>query len=258
MKYILFILLLVGETASSAPDVISDTITEVLTTIRQEAYYSFDPFDVKKATVKALDTFSRQIDDHTRFLGPEAYKELLSSTSGDYYGIGIELGPKKDDEDFLMILQVKPGSPAEKVGIKRYDKILGIDGAPIGPEAIEDNIIKLRGTKRFEPVTLTIARDTKILTLKPKRDLMQSNDSWSAYLPDQRIIYCHISLFTRQVTHQVERFLQKGLRYKPQGIIIDLRDNSGGLLQAAVDCAGLFLPTGTAVVSIKNNKGQAQ
>ncbi len=251
MKYsiVIMALCLGGTSIAKTPELVSDTISEVFHAINTESYY---PLDIKKATIKALDTFSKQVDEYTRFLGPEAYKELLSSTSGDYYGIGIELGPKKD-EDFLMILQVKPGSPAEKVGIKRYDKILGIDGTPIGSEPIEDNIKKLRGTKRYEPVTLTIARNNKILTLKPKRDLMQTNTSFCAYLPEQRIIYCHISLFTHAVASHIRTSLQKTPR-NTRGIILDLRDNTGGVLKAAVDCAGLFLPKGTPIVSIKNNQ----
>ena len=249
MKHLIIVLSLWGGIIiCKTPELVSDTISEVFHAISTESYY---PLDIKQATIKALDTFSRQVDEYTRFLGPEAYKELLSTTSGDYYGIGIELGPNKDDEDFLLILQVKPGSPAEKVGIKRYDKILGIDGSPIGTETIDEDIKKLRGTKRYEPVNLTVARDKKILTLNPKRDLMQLNSSWCAYLPEQRIIYCHISLFTQQVAPHISSSLKKGLR-NARGIILDLRDNSGGVLRSAVDCAGLFLPKGTSVVSIKN------
>ncbi len=248
MKYLIALSFFVGSLHANLSSTVSDTMTEIMQTITTNAYY---PLDLQKATIKAAEAISREVDDYTRFLDPAAYQELIASTAGHYYGIGIELGPKKADEDFLMILGVQAGSPAEKVGIKRYDKILGIDGTPIGSESIDENIKKLRGSKQFEPVTLTIARDKKILTLMPQRDRMEAHSSYCAYLPNQRIIYCHIAAFTHNVASEIATSLKKAPS-ATQGIILDLRDNPGGALQAAVDCASLFVPQGTPIVSIKN------
>lgn len=234
-------------------DYLNDTISEVIHAITTEAYY---PIDVHQASVKALDAFSRQVDEYTRFLGPEDYNELLATTNGDYYGIGIEVGPKKDDEEFLMIMHVKPGSPAEAKGIKRYDKIIAIDETPVGPLSLDDSLKKIRGKVRYSPVKITIMRDSKPQTMTLKRDQMTKKTSWCAHLPQQNIVYCHIGLFTHQVTSQIQKALKKGLAKKPRGIILDLRDNAGGVLRAAVDCASLFVPQASHIVSTKNRDGK--
>ncbi len=256
-RSVMVIMLALGSTTLSGNtlqnDYLNDTISEVIHAITKEAYY---PIDVRQASIKALDTFSRQVDEYTRFLGPKEYNELLSTVGGDYYGIGIELGPKKNDEEFLMILQAKDGGPAQKAGIKRYDKIIAIDGVPVGTHTIEDNLKKIRGATRYSTVKLTVMRDTRIKTIEVKRDRMDTKTSWCAYLPQQKIIYCHISFFSHQVASQVQQALESGLKKKPRGIILDLRDNTGGVLRAAVDCASLFLPKKSLIVSTKNRNGK--
>ena len=246
-------ILVLGTSVRCDYEYLSDTLSEVMQAITKDAYF---PVDMQKASIKALDTFSKHVDEYTRFLGPQEYKELLATTNGGYYGIGIELGPKKDDEEFLMIVKVADGGPAQKAGIKRYDKILAIDSTQVGPHSMEDNLKKIRGDKDSSSVSLTIMRDNKPQTISVKREHLPTKSSWCAYLPQQKIIYCHIGLFTHQIAQDVEKALKKGLKKKPRGIILDLRDNGGGVLHAAVDCAALFLPKYSHIVSTKNRTGK--
>lgn len=232
--------------------VTKDTLSDFLHTLTQESYF---PVDVDKATIKALDAFSRHGDAYTRFLGPEDYKDLLTTTAGGYYGVGLELAPKKEDAEHLVILKVLPEGPAYKAGVKIYDKIIAIDGTAVGSLSTEECLKKLRGEKQYAPVTLTIMRNAKILTLSIKRDSLSMNSTWSAYLPEQKIAYCHIQLFNQQTPLHLRNTLEKGLKKKPFGIIIDLRNNGGGSLQAAVECAALFLPRTSLVAYTKNRHG---
>ena len=224
-------------------------MSDVLHTLTRESYF---PVDVDKATVKALDAFSRHTDKYTRFLGPDDYKDLLTTTAGGYYGVGLELAPKKEDGEHLVVLKVMPDGPAYKAGIKTYDNIIAIDGTSVSSLTTEESLKKLRGEKQYAPVSLTIIRNAKVLTITIKRDTLSMNSTWSAYLPEQKIVYCHIQLFTHQTPLHLKNALEKGLKKKPSGIIIDLRDNGGGSLQAAVECAALFLPRNSLVVYTKN------
>lgn len=232
----------------------SQTIADVLQTMKSESYFQVD---MQPAMIKALDAFAQHADEHSHFLGPNDYKELLNTTAGNYCGIGVELKPKKPDDDFLRVLSVKPGSPANKAGILRNDKIVAIDHTPVGPLSIEENISKLKGDKRYAPVTVDVQRPTKgRMHFTIKRDLIQEEHCACSYFPQHHIIYCALSLFTKHVAAQLKKGLQNGMQKKVTGIILDLRNNSGGVLQAAIDCAELFLAKKSLVVSTKARNGQ--
>ena len=232
----------------------SQTMAEVFHTVKRESYF---PVETEKAMIKALDAFAQQADPHSRFLGPDEYKELLKTTAGEFYGIGVELYPKKDQDGSLMILSIKQGSPAEKDGLQRADKIIAIDGTPVSRMSVAECINGLKGKKRYSPVKIDILRGKKgPLSFTLTRDSIPEESCWCCYLPRQRIVYCAISLFTHQLISQLERALEKGLAKKPKGIILDLRDNNGGVLQAAVDCAGLFLARHSLVVSTKGRNNR--
>ena len=226
-----------------------DTFLEVVQTVTRESYF---PLDIEQATIKALDAFTRHCDTYTRFLGPDDYKELLATTAGGYYGVGLEIAPKTEDQDYLLILQVKPDGPAAKAGLKFQDKIIAIDNTSIRHLSLEESLKKLRGEKKHSAVSLTLIRAGKQFTITLKRDTYLMNTTWSAYLPDQKITYCHISLFTHTTATSLKNILEKSVKQKAAGIIIDLRDNSGGSLQAAVNCAAHFLPRNSQVVYTKN------
>ena len=231
----------------------SKTMAEVFHTVKRECYF---PVETEKAMIKALDAFTQQADAHSRFLGPAEYKELLKTTSGEFYGVGVELGPKQDGDATLTILSVKPGGPAHKEGVQKYDKIIAIDGTPVSSLTIEECVNTLKGNKRYSPVKLDIIRDKKALSFTLTRDAIPEESCWCCYFPQQRIVYCAITLFTQQLIQQLEHALTKGIAKNPKGIIIDLRDNAGGVLQAAVDCAGLFLARQSIVVSTKGRNNR--
>ena len=232
----------------------TQTLADVAHTVQAEGY--FQPA-LKPAMIKALDAFVQQVDEHSHFLGPEDYRHLMSTTRGDFFGIGVELGPKKDDDDYVMVLNVKRGGPAEKAGIERYDKILGIDGSPVESLSTAECVRKLKGDTQYSEVVLDILRDKKgALSLTLKRDVLPEEHVWCCYLPEHKIFYCALSLFTQEGVRTLRKALESGLTKKPHGIILDLRDNAGGTVSAAVDCASLFLPKGSLVVSTKNRHGK--
>ena len=142
MNYAIFLMVLTPYLQAETIEHWTRTMADVAHTVQADGY--FQP-SLKPAMIKALDAFVQQVDEHSHFLGPEDYKDLMSTTRGNFFGIGVELGPKKADDDYVMILNVKRGSPAEKAGIERYDKIIGIDGSPVESLSTEECVRKLKG-----------------------------------------------------------------------------------------------------------------
>lgn len=229
----------------------SRSLAETFHLVNNKCYF---PVTVEDAMIKAIDAFVH-IDDYSHFLGPKDYKELLKTTSGEFYGIGVDLAPKKIEDDFLLVLDVIPESPAQIAGLKKYDKIIAIEDKTVGPLTIEEAVKKLQGDKRYSIVNITILRDSKtILPFALKRDLIQEKPIICYYLRNQNIFYCAITLFTQPIAEQLKDYLQKLLvkNPNPKGIILDLRDNIGGVLKSAVQCASLFLEKNSLIVTAKD------
>ena len=225
------------------------SMAEALNIVNAKSYF---PMTFEQAIVKSLDAFVH-MDEYSHFLSPKEYKELIKNTKGEFFGIGVILAQKRTEDDFLLILDIIPGSPAYNKGLQRYDKIIAIDETPIATLSAEEAINKLKGEIRHSTVTIDIIRNTKdLLSITLERDLIKENNISCYYLPQQKIAYCAISLFTQQIAEQLESSLAKILVKNPIGIIIDLRDNAGGVLQAAVDCASLFLPKESLIALTKD------
>lgn len=226
----------------------STVIAEVFNHAKSKLYYSLS---LDEAIVRMLDTFIRQ-DPHSRVLGPKEYKELICTTSGEFYGIGIIVSPNKTGESSITILGTKKDSPAQKAGIQKYDKIISINNKKISTLSFEQALAELKGQIRFSPVKIEILRNNKNLDLTIKRDTIKEDNLACFYFKQYNIAYCAISLFTQSLANQLERQLQKIVLKKPEGIIIDLRDNVGGTVRSAVDCSSFFLPPNSLIVQIKD------
>lgn len=230
----------------------SKTFHDVVQTVHTESYYQTD---ISSVMEKALDAFVQEIDEHARFLGPDSYKELLSATSGTFFGIGVDLSPHKNGDGSLTIVNIVPGSPADRGGLKKGDKIITIDHSPTKTLSIDDILQKIRGTQQFSPINITCMREKELHHSMLLRDHIPEESCGHVLIDANNILYCALVSFTKQSAAQLRRLLEQSLTKHPRGIILDLRDNSGGLLQAAVDCASVFLPKQSLIVSTKNRSG---
>lgn len=185
------------------------------------------------------------LDPHSEYLDPDAYKALLMTTSGEFGGVGIEVTP---EYGILKIVTPIDDTPASKAGIKPGDYIVAIDGKLVSEMSLQDAVDKMRGDKGT-PITLTILRKgEKIpLTFKLTRQIIHIASVKSKLL-DPYYGYVRIAQFqepTAKLMQNAIKELQSKSQGKLKGLIIDLRNNPGGLLETAVQIVNSFLDSKT-------------
>lgn len=234
----------------------SQTLSEVVNLVHHKYYTNLDGDAVKKAFGDALNGYAKR-DPHSSFLSAEDMKGLQQKMSGEFSGIGVVLpGDLKDEDDeFLPFIEIVPGGPSDKAGIRAGDKLMQIDDDVIKGMKIDQIMNKLKG-ERHSDVNLKVMREKypEPLDFKVKRDIIKDEISLSFYLPDQNVYYLLLSIFSEKSAKHVADTLKKAHEKKCKGIIIDLRNNTGGLFDSALDIAGLFLPKDTLVAVTKNRE----
>ncbi len=200
--------------------------------------------DINTSTLvdKALKGLMANLDAHSTFMDTKAYKDLTVQTKGEFGGLGISIGMK---DGALTVIAPLDGTPAYKAGVKAGDIILKIDDkATIGMNI--DESVKLMRGKPGTPVTLTIIRKNELKPLKIKivRDIIKIK-SVHAKTIDDNVLYLHISSFDQKVVDEVKKAIQA--HPKAKGIVLDLRNNPGGLLDQAVGLVDMFVDKGVIV-----------
>lgn len=227
------------------------TFAEVLHTIGQKHY---QVNDVEESMAKAIDSFLICLDPHSGFLNEKKYTSILESTSGESFGIGVLLeNTRQQNDKFLLIIDTIPEGPADSVGVKPLDKIVEINGLPLEGMTTEEAMSHIKG-ERYTTVHIKILRENHpdLITLDIKRDKIEHQDSLCFYIENQDIYYLALTSFTDNAVKQIEKLLQNVQKKQYKALILDLRNNTGGLLNAAIDIAGLFLDKESEVVSTKD------
>jgi carboxyl-terminal processing protease len=209
--------------------------------------------DVNTTTLvdKALKGLMANLDAHSTFMDTKAYKDLTVQTKGEFGGLGISIGMK---DGALTVIAPLDGTPAYKAGIKAGDIILKIDDkATIGMNI--DESVKLMRGKPGTPVTLTIIRKNALKPLKIKivRDIIKIK-SVHAKTIDDNVLYLHITSFDQKVVDEVKKAISA--HPKAKGIVLDLRNNPGGLLDQAVGLVDMFVDKGVIVSQKGKVKGE--
>jgi carboxyl-terminal processing protease len=181
------------------------------------------------------------LDPHSEYLDSDAYKTLLMTTSGSFGGVGIEVTP---EFGILKIVAPMDDTPAAKAGIKSGDYIVAIDGKLISEMTMQEAIDKMRG-KEGSPVTLTILRkgEKGPLVFKLTREIIKIASVKTKML-DNNFAYIRLTQFqdpTAQLMRDAIATLQKQNPGQIKGIVLDLRNNPGGLLESAVQVVDSFL-----------------
>ncbi len=213
--------------------------------------------EIKEGMEEACQALSHR-DPHSTYLKASECKQLSEKMTGHFCGVGIVLpGALEEEPEYVPVIELVPNGPAEKSGIKPGDKIVQIDDATIKGMKLDEIMSKLKGEKGSK-VSLKVMRqnNTDPLDFTVTRDIIKDEISLSFYIDKHDIYYLLLSIFSEKSVDQVKSILETAYKKKSKAIIIDLRNNTGGLFDAAIDIAGLFLPKGSLVVTTRdrNNK----
>jgi carboxyl-terminal processing protease len=208
-------------------------------------------YGAAKGLLKSLD------DPYTRFVEPKAFDEMKIRLSGNFAGVGIQIGMK---DDFLTVIAPIDDTPAFKAGIKTSDKIIAIDGKDTDDMSLEEAVSLIRGPKGTK-VSLTILRGIK--NEKKEFTLVRDNIKLNA-LRTKKIIdkkygigYIHLITFeSKDALDEVIAVLKKLDQEGMKGLILDLRNNGGGLLDNAIEMGSIFIKEGPIVHTIDRNKNK--
>ncbi len=224
-----------------------DIFAESLALIEKKYIEEKNPKDLIYGAVNGL---LSSLDAYSEFLSPENYKDLLTETEGKFGGLGIEITLK---EGLLTVISPLEDTPAWRAGIKPQDIIVKIDNELTRGMSLNTAVKKMRGEPGTK-VTLTILRekDKKIEEITLERAIIKIKDIRRSLILEDGIGYVRIAEFREETPKDLlialKELKEKGLR----GLIIDVRNNPGGLLSSAVEIASLFLEDDKIVVSTRS------
>jgi len=225
------------------------TFSEVLTQV-QKNYV--DDTKVKDLVQGAIRGMLSTLDPHSAYMTPEMYKEMQVETKGEFGGVGIQIGVK---ENRLAVIAPIDGTPAQRAGIKAGDYITKVNEESTKDLSLMDAVQKMRGPKGTK-VNLTIQRDGTAdpLQFTLVRDTIKIESVKSKVLDN--IGYVKLTQFQEATGRDLGRVLKQFKEQKVQSTILDLRNNPGGLLTAAVEVSEQFLPNGKLVVYTKGRESK--
>jgi carboxyl-terminal processing protease len=224
-----------------------DVFAEALAIIEKKYVESKPPHDL---IYGALDGLLASLDSYSEFLSPEEYRELLVDTEGKFGGLGIEITIR---DTLLTIVSPIEDTPAWIAGLKPGDIIVKIDGKVTKGITITEAVKKLRGDPGTK-VTLTVLKekDKKLEDVTLVRAIIKIKDIKHAEILEDGIGYIRIAEFRENTARDLDKALQELNKKGLKAIVIDVRNNPGGLLESAIDVTSRFLETDKVVVSTKS------
>src|SRR6266702_2196155 len=217
--------------------------TEVLSIIQNQYV---DEVPSKDLIYSAIQGTLRGLDPHSSFLDPEMYKEMQVETSGSFGGLGIEITLR---DDVLTVVAPIEGTPAYRAGVLSGDRIIKIEGLTTKDMQLTDAVKRMRGTPGSK-IVISIIREgwTEPKDFTITREQIRVQSVKNAEL-EPGIEYIRLRQFQEQTGNDIETALEKYSKGKKiQGLVLDLRNNPGGLLTSSVEVAEKFLDPGKLVV----------
>lgn len=221
-------------------------LAEVLEHVRREYVEDISDEELINAAIRGL---MSDLDPHSAFLDATQFADMRVSTTGEYSGVGIEVAT---DNGMVRVVTPMEGGPAERAGVLAGDRIIAVDGVTVDPEKLEDTIDRMRG-KSGSIVKLTLARTPQVepIELSLVRASVRVH-SVKSQLVEPDIGYVRISHFSETTAPDLDRAvaqLKKQNGHALRGLVLDLRNNPGGLLEAGVGVADAFLNEGVIVTA---------
>ena len=224
-----------------------DLFGEVLEKINNEYVEEVDQSDAMDAAINGV---LQSLDPYSSYMSPETFKEMETETSGEFGGLGIEVGM-----EFGVVKVITPmdGSPAAKEGVKAGDYIVKIDGIQVQGKTLSEAVELMRGPVGSD-LEITIRRkgEKKALVFKITREIIEVKSVKSKII-DNTVGYIRLTSFNENSSRQIRDKIKKFKNKKINKYVLDLRNNPGGLLSQAVKISDFFLDSGE-IVSTKSRK----
>ena len=200
----------------------------------------------------ALKGMLSSLDPHSQFMDPDTYNELKVDTEGKFGGLGIEITIK---DGLLTVVTPIEDSPAWKAGLKANDRIVKINNELTRDISLTDAVKKLRG-RAGDPVTITVLRESekKLLEFKLVRDIIKIQDIKNVRILEDGIGYVRLAEFRENTAIDLANAIEKLEKQGLTSLILDLRNNPGGLLDTAVQVTQHFVAKNKLIVSTKGRK----
>jgi len=226
------------------------TFTEVLSMVKKNYVEDVKSKDLVYGAIRGM---LNSLDPHSSFMTAEGYKDMQVETKGEFGGIGIQIGMK---ESMLTVIAPIEDTPAYKAGIKAGDKIVKINNVTTRDMTLQDAVSKMRGVPKTT-VTISIMRegwkDPKDFILT--REIIKVKSVKSKVL-EGGIGYVKINQFQEQTANDLAAAMKKLDEEKITSLVLDLRNDPGGLLNSSIDVASQFLEKGKLVVYTKTRSGE--
>ncbi len=226
------------------------TFSEVLTKVQK---HYVEPVKVQNLVRGAIRGMLSTLDPHSAYMTPDMYREIQVETKGEFGGVGIQIGVK---DNHLTVIAPIEGTPAYQAGIQAGDRITKVNEEATKDLTLMDAVRKMRGPKGTE-VALTITRrgapDPLVFRLIRATIKIRSVRS---QVIEENIGYVRLSQFQESTADDLEQVLDRFRSKNLQALILDLRNNPGGLLTSAVEVSSQFVAPGKLVVSIKTRDGR--
>jgi carboxyl-terminal processing protease len=206
-----------------------------------------EPVEDKKLITEAISGMLTGLDPHSAYLDQDAFKELQVGTQGEFGGLGIEVGM---EDGFVKVVSPIEDTPAFRAGLKPGDLIIKLDDTPVKGMNLNDAVKRMRG-KPKTAIRLTILRkgDAKPFEVTLQRDVIRVQ-SVKSKLIEPGYGWIRVSQFQEHTGENLVKALEGLYRQGPlKGLVLDLRNDPGGLLNGAVGIASAFLPSRALVVS---------
>jgi carboxyl-terminal processing protease len=216
--------------------------TEVLSIVQNQYVDEVPPKDIIYSAIKGT---LRGLDPHSSFLDPESYKDMQVETSGSFGGLGIEITLK---DDVLTVVSPIDGTPAYRAGLTTGDRIVKIDGLTTKDMQLSDAVKRMRG-KPGTKVTISVVREgwTEAQDFDITREQIRVHSVRELDLGNG-VAYIKLRQFQEQSPHDLEQAVNKAIKDGMKSLVLDLRNNPGGLLTAAVEVSEKFIEDGKLVV----------
>jgi len=220
----------------------AELLAEVIESIKREYV---EPIDDAELLENAIRGMVGDLDAHSEYLDANEYRDIRISTTGSYTGVGIEVA---EIEDSIRVISPIAGSPAARAGIRSGDELVAVNGEALNGDHLKDALGKLRG-QVGSPITLSVLREDVIIDHEMRRQIIRVASVHKEFLGPS-YGYVRVNQFSdntaRELSDAVDE-LQEASGGMLDGMVLDLRNNPGGVLDSAVDVSDLFLDAGVIV-----------